>query len=91
MRNSALPIEVNVIREWPDDTILLQQDALVIYSDGWGAHPANGKLASLKKLMDQGGGLTVIHWATGLGSPDAGNKTKDHSADPILRQWRNLV
>ena len=41
--------------------------------------------------MDQGGGLTVIHWATGLGSPDAGNKTKDHSADPVRRQWRNLV
>ena len=91
MRNSALPVEVNVIREWPDDTLLLKQDALVIYSDGWGAHPANGKLASLKKFMDQGGGLTVIHWATGLGSPDAGNKTIDHSADPVRRQWRNLV
>ena len=91
MRNSALPVEVQLIREWPDDALLFQQDALVIYSDGWGAHPANGKLASLKKFMDQGGGLTVIHWATGLGSPDAGNKTKDHSADPVRRQWRNLV
>lgn len=91
MRNSALPVEVKVIREWPDEATLLQQDALVIYADGWGAHPANGHLASLKKFMDQGGGLTVIHWATGLGSPDAGDKNKDHSTDPIRRQWRNLV
>jgi putative membrane-bound dehydrogenase-like protein len=91
MRNSALPVEVKVVREWPADELLLQQDALVIYADGWGRHPANGKLASLKKFMDQGGGLTVIHWATGLGSPDAGNKEKDHSVDPVRRQWRNLV
>jgi cytochrome c551/c552 len=91
MRESALPVEVNVIREWPDEATLLKHDALVIYADGWGSHPANGHLDSLKKFMDQGGGLTVIHWATGLGSPDAGNKTKDHSVDPIRRQWRNLV
>jgi len=91
MRNSALPVELQVIRKWPDDETLLKQDALVIYADGWGAHPANGKLGSLKKFMDQGGGLTVIHWATGLGSPDVGNKTKDHSVDPVRRQWRNLV
>ena len=91
MRNSALPVEVKVIREWPEEATLLEYDALVIYADGWHAHPANGNLDSLKKFMDQGGGLTVIHWATGLGSPDAGNKTKDHSSDPVRRQWRNLV
>jgi len=91
MRNSALLLEVKVIRKWPEESELLDHDALVIYADGWGAHPANGHLESLKKFMDQGGGLTVIHWATGLGSPDAGNKTKDHSVDPIRRQWRNLV
>jgi putative membrane-bound dehydrogenase-like protein len=91
LRNSALPVEVTVVRDWPEDADLLKHDALVIYADGWGAHPANGKLDSLKKFMDQGGGLTVIHWATGLGSPEAGNKAKDHSTDPIRRQWRNLV
>ncbi|MDA7881284.1 DUF1080 domain-containing protein [Akkermansiaceae bacterium] len=91
MRESALPVEVNVTREWPDEDILLKHDALVIYADGWGAHPANGHLESLKKFMNQGGGLTVIHWATGLGSPDAGDKTKDHSVDPVRRQWRKLV
>lgn len=91
LRDSALPLEVKVIREWPDDATLLQQDALVIYADGWGAHPANDHLDSLKKFMDQGGGLTVIHWATGLGSPNAGNKEKDQFNDPIRQQWRNLV
>ena len=91
IRESALPVEVSVIREWPSEADLLANDALVIYADGWGSHPANGHLDSLKKFMDQGGGLTVIHWATGLGSPDAGDKNKDHSTDPIRRQWRNLV
>lgn len=91
IRESALPVEVNVIREWPSEAVLLANDALVIYADGWGSHPANGHLDSLKKFMDQGGGLTVIHWATGLGSPDAGNKEKDQSTDPIRQQWRNLV
>ncbi|MGC6457558.1 MAG: PVC-type heme-binding CxxCH protein [Akkermansiaceae bacterium] len=91
MRDSALPVSVKVINQWPEEAELLAHDALVIYADGWGRHPANGKLTSLKKFMDQGGGLTVIHWATGLGSPDAGNRNKDHSVDPVRRQWRNLV
>ena len=91
MRDSALPVSVKVINQWPEEAELLAHDALVIYADGWGRHPANGKLTSLKKFMDQGGGLTVIHWATGIGSPDDGDRHKDHSVDSVRRQWRNLV
>ena len=91
MKRGGVPVEVEVVGEWPSDELLSKQDALVIYSDGWGHHPANGKLATLKRFMDAGGGLTVIHWATGLGSPGDGNKAKDQRGDPVRRQWRNLV
>lgn len=91
MEDAGVPVEVQVTREWPSADLLSKQDALVIYADGWGAHPANGHVAELKKFMDAGGGLTVIHWATGLGSPEAGNKKKDQRVDPVRRQWRNLV
>tara|TARA_B100001964_G_scaffold150838_1_gene166000 strand:+ start:9689 stop:15256 length:5568 start_codon:yes stop_codon:yes gene_type:complete len=91
MRESGLPVEVEIIREWPGADLLSRQDALVIYADGWGAHPANGHLPELQKFMDAGGGVTVIHWATGLGSPGAGDRDKDHEIDPVRRQWRSLV
>ncbi|MFM1559076.1 MAG: PVC-type heme-binding CxxCH protein [Roseibacillus sp.] len=91
MKHAGLPVEVQVVREWPGAAVLKDQDALVIYADGWGAHPANGHLDELKEFMDGGGGLTVIHWATGVGNPGMGDKSKDHSPDPVRRQWRNLV
>ena len=59
MKHAGLPVEVQVVREWPGAAVLKDQDALVIYADGWGAHPANGHLDELKEFMDGGGGLTV--------------------------------
>ena len=61
-----------MIREWPSADKLARADALVIYADGWGKHPANEHLAALKGFMNQGKGLVVLHWATGIGlSADA--------------------
>jgi len=80
-----------VVGEWTSDELLSKQDALVINSDRWGRHPANGKLLISKRFMDAGGGLMVIRWATGLGSPGDGNKTKDQRGDPVRRQGSNLV
>lgn len=51
---------------WPaDDKVLESADAIVIYSDGGGGHPAlqNQRLATLDRLMKKGVGLGCIHYA----------------------------
>ena len=51
---------------WPsDESILDGADAIVIYSDGGGRHPAlqGGNLAKLDKLMAKGVGFLTIHYA----------------------------
>ena len=104
--SDALPqgapnVTSEMIREWPSADKLARADALVIYADGWGKHPANEHLAALKGLMNQGKGLVVLHWATGIGlSADAAaaqnanqNRIADisHKDDPNHAGWRQLV
>tara|TARA_B100000029_G_scaffold501173_1_gene574076 strand:- start:381 stop:1301 length:921 start_codon:yes stop_codon:yes gene_type:complete len=51
---------------WPsDESIFDGADAIVIYSDGGGRHPAlqGGNLAKLDKLMAKGVGFLTIHYA----------------------------
>ncbi|HUP77347.1 MAG TPA: hypothetical protein VM260_02220, partial [Pirellula sp.] len=54
-----------VIRNgWPqDDSFLDNADAIVIYSDGGGGHPALPHLEKLQKQMDRGAGFVCIHYA----------------------------
>lgn len=90
LKNSGLEVDVELIEEWPDAERLDRADAFVIYADGWQHHPATGHLDDLEAFMNRGGGLTVLHWATGIGSDDLG-RGKDHEHDPIRKQWRRLV
>ena len=54
-----------VIRNgWPEDeSVLDSADAIVIYSDGGGGHPALAHLDRLKKQMDRGAGFVCLHYA----------------------------
>ena len=64
--SDALPqgapgVTSEMVREWPSAAQLEKADALVIYADGWGKHPANEHLDELKAFMDQGKGLIALH------------------------------
>ena len=62
---SGLPVEVTVVHDgWPDDlSVFNGVDAIVIYSDGLGSHPAGGNWEFLEGLMEQGVGLMLMHFA----------------------------
>jgi len=82
-------IDAEVITTWPDAEALAKADALVIYADGWNAHPANDKLAELESFMNSGKGLVAIHWATGIQAEDP--NSKDQEKDPRRAKWRELM
>jgi putative membrane-bound dehydrogenase-like protein len=90
LKKSRLDVDVELTNEWPDIERLREADAFVIYADGWSSHPATNHVEDLKSYMDEGGGLTVLHWATGIGGDDIWTKRNQHE-DPIRVQWRNLV
>ena len=81
--------EAEVVTAWPDAATLAKYDSLVIYADGWNAHPANGKLAELEAFMNAGKGLVAIHWATGIQAADP--ESKEQGADPQRAKWRELM
>ena len=82
-------ITAEVVTEWPGADALATADALVIYADGWQAHPANDKLAVLETFMNDGGGLVALHWATGIQAADP--EAKDQREDPRRKHWRELM
>jgi putative membrane-bound dehydrogenase-like protein len=87
--NESPGIEAEVITAWPDAAALAKADALVIYADGWHAHPANDKLAELEAFMNAGKGLVAIHWATGIQAADP--ESTEQAADPRRVKWRELM
>ncbi|WP_193214868.1 PVC-type heme-binding CxxCH protein [Luteolibacter marinus] len=74
---------------WPDAATLGKVDALVIYADGWHAHPANDKLGELEAFMNAGKGLVALHWATGIQAADP--ESKEQGEDPRRAKWRALM
>ncbi len=82
-------ITTEMIQDWPSAESLAKADALVIYADGWRKHPANEHLEELAEFMDQGKGLVVLHWATGIEAANA--EVKGQQTDPNRIAWRNLV
>ena len=63
---SKLVAPTVVLNGWPEDNGIFDgADAVVIYSDGGGRHPALGgnNLEILGKLMDKGVGFLTIHYA----------------------------
>lgn len=65
LNESGLPIEASVITGgFPKDLSVLDgADAIVVYSDGGGGHPAIPHLDHLDKLMAKGVGYGTIHYA----------------------------
>ena len=63
---TGLVVPVVTLNGWPsDESIFEGADAVVIYSDGGGGHPAvrGDNLLKLGKLMEKGVGFLTIHYA----------------------------
>ena len=70
LNQAGLDIEATTSAGWPaDESVVLNADAIVLYSDGIDAHVALGHSESLKAAYENGAGLAVLHFA--LEPPDA--------------------
>ncbi len=76
IQKSLPQVKCEIVRNgWPaDDSILNDADAIVIYADGGGGHPANNHLDKLEPLMKKGVGFVCIHYGVEVPKGDAGNK-----------------
>jgi putative membrane-bound dehydrogenase-like protein len=67
LKESGLPVEPTVLLngEWPTPEVLAKADAILIYSDGGGGHPAlqDNRLEQLDKEMKRGAGFVCLHYA----------------------------
>jgi putative membrane-bound dehydrogenase-like protein len=67
-------VKCTVVRDgWPkDDSVLDKADAIVIYADGGGGHPALPHLDRVKPQIDRGAGFVCLHYAVEVPKETAG-------------------
>lgn len=72
--------EVHLNAAWPEPEVLAKADAIVIYSDGGGGHPAlrGSRLGILADQMKRGAGLACLHYAVEVPKDKGG---------PEFREW----
>ena len=72
----ALPAyQIEVVRNgWPqDEAVLAGADAIVMYADGGGRHPAIPHLAKLDAMAAKGVGIVCIHYAVEVPAGEPGD------------------
>jgi len=79
LNESGLNVHAVVYKNgWPEDpTALDNADALVIFSDGGGGHPALPHLDKIQKLADRGVGIAMLHYAVEVPKGEPGNRFLD--------------
>ena len=77
----GLEVEVHNNHWVSDDKVLETADAVVIYSDGGGGHPAlqGNHKELLQKLVDRGGGIMMMHYAVEC--------PKDGPSGDMFHEW----
>ena len=80
IQQRGFKVECTVLQNgWPaDEAILDAADAIVIYADGGGGHPAIGHFDKMQTLMDRGVGLTCLHYAVEI---------PDDKGGPEFLEW----
>lgn len=75
LNKSGLPVEAVVVTNgWPEDRSVFDgADAVIIYADGGGGHPALRQLHDLKNMAAQGVGIGCIHYAVEVPKGEAGD------------------
>lgn len=86
---SGLPLETTLVTNgWPkDESVLDDADAIVIYADGGGGHPAIAHLDTLKKLADRGVGIVCLHYGVEVPKGEAGDAFLDAIGGYFEADW----
>lgn len=88
LQASGLPVEVTVVRGWPEDPAMITDaDSIVIYSDGGGGHPALPHLESLKERLQDGVGFVCLHYAVEVPPGDSGQFWLDALGGYFETHW----
>ena len=82
-------VQCEVIKDgWPkDDSVLKSADAIVIYADGGGGHPAMPHLDKLKQHIERGVGFVCLHYAVEVPKGPAGDQFKDWLGGYFETHW----
>jgi len=73
---------------WPKDTMAIEQaDAIVLFNDGGGKHPALGHLKTIEKRMRSGAGLVCLHYAVEVPKGEAGQAFLDWTGGYFETFW----
>jgi hypothetical protein len=82
-------VEVDVHHDgWPEDHSFFEgADAIVIFANGGGGHPALPHLDFLGGLMDDGVGLVLLHYAVEVPTEDAGEEFLDWVGGYFETHW----
>lgn len=82
-------VEVDVHHDgWPEDPSFFDgADAIVIFANGGGGHPALPHLEFLGDLMDDGVGLVLLHYAVEVPAEDAGAEFLDWVGGHFETHW----
>ena len=89
LTKSGAGFETTVVSQgWPEDESVFDgADAIVIYADGGGKHPAMQHLEKLRELAKQGTGIGCIHYAVEVPEGDAGNTFLDAIGGYFEENW----
>lgn len=63
LNGSGVALHASVSLGWPDTAAFAEADTLVLYSDGLEDHVASGRLEALRRHVEAGRGLVVLHFA----------------------------
>jgi len=89
LTKSGAGFETTVVTNgWPEDESILDgADAIVIYADGGGGHPAMKHLQKLRELAEKGIGIGCIHYAVEVPEGEAGKTFLDSIGGYFEANW----
>ena len=72
---SGLDVKVTVAtHKWPDAAAIDAADAIIVYSDGRGRHPAKNQLDQLDQALAKGKGFMCMHYAVDVPKGEFGDR-----------------
>ncbi len=89
LEKSGLGFETTVVTNgWPkDETVFEGADAIVIYADGGGNHPAMRHLEKLRSLARSGTGIGCIHYGVEVPADEGGDAFLDTIGGFFETDW----
>jgi type 1 glutamine amidotransferase len=89
LEESGLPVTTTMVTNgWPtDEKVFDDAAAVVIYCDGGAGHPINAHVDELKKIMDKGTGLALLHYAVEIPAGKSGDALLDWTGGYFEANW----